>query len=297
MLQTQANSKLRTAPAFGFGTAERPKIGGGKQFVSKDMVSDKYGQASPGPVYFPKSADGKFSEPPAHSFGASHRYSLANQKSTGAPFPGPGQYQMPGAIDKQANSQKHSYSSWKFGTSTRTDQAKVFLSPQMAKSVPEFIDSPGPCAYGHTGAIGTQCDSRKSTNEQYGMGKSLRFFYDKSAAIERNAAPGPGAYTLRSSQGKQVTSDKQTYPISSFPKADRDRTSTTVYLGPKQQLAFWGRASPGPAVYTPVQSVGAQVSSVRPNVPKFGFGTADRFAYMNIASRAMQTPGPGSYSI
>ena len=63
MLGTQANSKLRTAPAFGFGTAERPKIGGGKQFVSKDMVSDKYGMASPGPVYFPKTADGKFEVP------------------------------------------------------------------------------------------------------------------------------------------------------------------------------------------------------------------------------------------
>ena len=77
----------------------------------------------------------------------------------------------------------------------------------------------------------------------------------------------------------------------------RDRTATTVYLGPKQQLAFWGRNSPGPAVYSPTNSVGQQVSSQRPNVPKFGFGTADRFAYMNIASRAMQSPGPGSYSI
>ena len=58
-----------------------------------------------------------------------------------------------------------------------------------------------------------------------------------------------------------------------------------------------GRNSPGPAVYSATQSVGNQVSSQRPNVPKFGFGTADRFGYMDVAIRAMQTPGPGSYSI
>ena len=98
-------------------------------------------------------------------------------------------------------------------------------------------------------------------------------------------------------QGKQVTSNKTSYPISSFTRADRDRTASTVYLGPKQQLAFWGRNSPGPAVYTPTGAVGGQVSSEKPNVPKFGFGTADRFAYINIGQRAMQSPGPGAYSI
>ena len=47
----------------------------------------------------------------------------------------------------------------------------------------------------------------------------------------------------------------------------------------------------------PTAAVGGQVSSEKPNVPKFGFGTADRFAYINIGQRAMQSPGPGSYSI
>ena len=129
-----------------------------------------------------------------------------------------------------------------------------------------------------------------------GMGTSERFFYDNSGQIER-APPGPGTYTLPSSQGKQLTSNKPSYPISSFPRADRDRTATTVYLGPKQQQSFWGRNSPGPAVYSPTGAVGSQVSSEKPNVPKFGFGTADRFAYINIGQRAMQSPGPGSYSI
>ena len=107
----------------------------------------------------------------------------------------------------------------------------------------------------------------------------------------------PGTYTMRSSQGRQVTSDKPSLPISSFTRADRDKTAASVYLGPKQQSSFWGRNSPGPAVYTPTPSVGNQASSAKPNVPKYGFGTADRFGYMNVSARAMQSPGPGTYSV
>lgn len=295
MLGKQHSSSHRSAPDYGFGTAERAQLSS-KLFVSKDMVSDKYGTASPGPVYAPKAVDGRFQTAPSSSFGTSHRYAFAAMKRSGAPVPGPGQYTMPGSVSKQHDSQKFSYSSWKFGTSTRADQTKVFVSPEHAKTVTEFIDSPGPCAYGHKGSLGDQPDSRKSTNERFGMGTAERFYYDNTSQVEKSP-PGPGTYTLRSAQGKQTTSDKPSYPISSFPRADRDRTAQTVYLGPKQQQAFWGRNSPGPAVYSPTASVGGQVSSEKPNVPKFGFGTSDRFAYINIGQRAMQSPGPGAYSV
>ena len=166
MLGKQHSSSFRSAPSYGFGTAERAQIAS-KVFVSKDMVQDKYGTASPGPVYAPKAVDGRFHSAPSSSFGTSHRYALASMKRSGAPIPGPGQYSMPGSVSKQHDSQKFSYSSWKFGTSTRADQNKVFVSPQHAKTVTEFIDSPGPCAYGHKGALGNQSDSRKNTNESY----------------------------------------------------------------------------------------------------------------------------------
>ena len=46
---------------------------------------------------------------------------------------------------------------------------------------------------------------------------------------------------------------------SSFTKADRNRTATAVYLGPKQQAAFWGRNSPGPAAaYSTPSTLGTQ---------------------------------------
>jgi len=295
MLGKQHSSSFRSAPEYGFGTAERAQIGN-KVFVSKDMVTDKFGQSSPGPVYKPAAVDGHFATEPSHSFGVSHRYALATQKRSSAPVPGPGQYTMPGSVSKQSDSQKHSYSSWKFGTSTRADQAKVFISPAHAKSVTEFIDSPGPCAYGHKGALGNQSDSLKTSNEMYPFGTEQRFHMDNAHQLEKGT-PGPGTYKLQPAHGRQQDSKKPSNPKHSFPLADRERTSTTVYLGPKQQLAFWGRNSPGPAVYTPTPSVGGQVSSEKPNVPKFGFGTADRFNYINIGQRAMQSPGPGAYSM
>lgn len=292
MLGTQYNSALPSAPSYGFGTAERAQLSA-KVYISKDMAPPD--AASPGPVYNPKFSSGQTRTAPSHSFGVSHRYSIGEQKRAGAPFPGPGQYSAPNAVSRQSDSQKHTYSSWKFGTSTRADQAKVFVSPAHAKSVTEFIDSPGPAAYDHRGGIGTQSDSRKDTTASYGMGTQERF--QESASPNMRGAPGPGAYMLRSSQGKQVVSTKASYPINSFTRADRNKVSERVYIGPKQQMAFWGRNSPGPAVYSPTGSVGAQVSSAKPNVPKFGFGTADRFSYMNISSRAMQSPGPGAYSV
>ena len=114
MLGMQHNSKLPSAPIFGFGTEERPD----------PARMEKGGHTSPCPIYRPTHLSGGLRKAPAHSFGVSHRYALSAQKHTGAPAPGPGQYQNTEAIGRQSDSQKHSYSTWKFGTSTRSDQDK-----------------------------------------------------------------------------------------------------------------------------------------------------------------------------
>jgi len=283
MLGMQSDSKLPSAPIYGFGTQERPE----------PASMEKGGKTSPGPVYYPPAGSGGLRTAPEHSFGVSHRYSLSAQKFLGSPVPGPGQYLHTTAVGKQTHSQKHSYSSWKFGTGTRDDQAKVFISPAHSDGQPEFISSPGPCAYQHIGSIGSQADSRKSTTPMVGLGTAQRFF-TKSASAD--AVPGPGTYKLHPSVAKQVHSHKTSKPINSFPKADRDRTAQAEYLG-KKLVVGEGRASPGPAVYTMTESVGPQVSSVKKNPPKYGFGTCDRFGYISLTNKACQTPGPGSYSL
>ena len=66
--------------------------------------------------------------------------------------------------------------------------------------------------------------------------------------------------------GKQTNSQKPTYPTNSFTKADRNRTADALYLGPKQQSAFWGRNSPGPALYSTPSTLGTQVEGIRKSV-------------------------------
>ena len=297
MLGQQYSSRLPSAPSYGFGTSERTQLSE-KIYISRDMVVDKLGKASPGPKYRPTAFDGRVPTAPSPSMGTSARYPVVGQagRGDGDPVPGPGQYSVHGALSPQHVSQRESASSWKFGTSTRDDQAKVYVSAAHAKVQPVFVDSPGPATYGSAGGLGEQPDSRKSSNHGFGMGTSARFFYDEHGARAR-ALPGPGQYTLRSGQGRQVTSTKPSLPMAAFSRADRDKTALSVYMGRRQEQAFWGRNSPGPAVYSPQQAVGYQALSVKPNLPKFGFGTASRFGYIDVANRAMQSPGPGSYSI
>jgi len=287
MFGLQANSELPSAPAYGFGTEERPA----------PAALEKGGKISPGPVYNPLTGAGGVRRAPSHSFGVSHRYTLSSQKQSGTPVPGPGAYMHMESVGKQSDSQKHSYSTWKMGTSTRGDQAKVFISPEYAKAVPEFISSPGPCAYQHIGSLGGQADSRKPTNPLIGLGTSERFFYGSKDPRE-TGTPSPVAYKLHPAVGLQVSSMKPSYPVNSFPKADRDRTAKAEFLSKSlAEKAANPKASPGPAIYTLKNSVGKQASSVKPNCPQFGFGTCDRFNYQQIVGKGTQTPGPGSYSL
>ena len=158
-------------------------------------------------------------------------------------------------MSAQKSSEKHSYASWGFGTSTRADRSKIFISHAHAKTETGFIDSPGPCAYRQEGSMGSQVSSRSHSTSSYRIGTSQRFFHDKGVA---DAGPAPGTYRTPRAMGKQMSSQKPTYPTSSFTKADRNRTATAVYLGPKQQGAFWGRNSPGPALYSTPSTLGTQ---------------------------------------
>jgi len=295
MLGRQANSHLKSSPSFGFGTEERAKASSAK---SGGLTS------SPGPVYYPLSTTyNNYPKSPSHSFGAAHRYTKVTSADSshrtrrtgrGDTVPGPGMYHSPSAVSAQKSSEKHSYASWGFGTSTRADQSKIFISHAHAKTETGFIDSPGPCAYRQDGSMGSQVSSRSHSTASYRMGTSERFFHDKGIA---DAGPAPGTYRTPRAVGKQTNSQKPTYPTNSFTKADRNRTATALYLGPKQQSAFWGRNSPGPALYSTPSTLGTQASSVKRSAPRAGFGTAGRFDYIDSALKAMNTPGPGSYSI
>jgi len=297
MLGSQANSQLMSSPSFGFGTEERAKASSAK---SGGITP------SPGPVYYPLSTTYNcYPSSPSHSFGAAHRYTKAGGTSQrtirtgrGDTVPGPGMYHAPTAVSKQNDSQKHSFASWGFGTSTRDDQSKIFISAAMAKTEPSFIDSPGPCAYRDSGgAFGSQVSSRAHSTASYRMGTSDRFFHGKAAARHDADQPAPGTYRTPRAVGRQSNSMKPSYPHSSFTKADRTRTANALYLGKLQASASWGRASSGPALYSTPSSLATQASSVKRSAPRARFGTAGRFDYIDSAMKERNTPGPGSYAI
>lgn len=258
---------LPSAPSYGFGTAER--VQADKQYIPNNMImsSDKdgptghvehgigpVGLASPGPVYYPRSprstAQGSIGTSP-------RREPLKRGKVAD-----PGQYSMRSSWKFDGV-----LSSWKFGTSTRDDHDKVFISAAHAKREPCFIDSPGPmCSY-HKSSLGKQSDSRRVTAASFGVGSEDRYFFRPEKASWKT--PGPGTYKVRSSQGRQVTSNKPSCPSAAFSRASKDALDGSHFLGSD---------SPGPALFGPTASVGKQVSSPRRSAPKFGFGTADRFS-------------------
>ena len=88
----------------------------------------------------------------------------------------------------QAHSKRRSSPSYGFGSSTRGQAAKVFLSRDHAKlSAPN--SSPGPSAYTLRASVGSQADGRKASSPQWVFGSSDRF---SSGSVAK--AENPGAY-------------------------------------------------------------------------------------------------------
>lgn len=80
---------------------------------------------------------------------------------------------------------------FKFGTGTREQNAKVFVSNEHSKGGGAFVYSPGPASYTCNSSIGTQATTRGRTAPGWGFGKANRFrdSYD-------TGTPGPGAYAI-----------------------------------------------------------------------------------------------------
>ena len=87
----------------------------------------------------------------------------------------------------QVHSMRRSSPSFGFGSSTRTQAAKVFLSSDHAKlSTPGF--SPGPSAYTLRASVGTQADGRKASSPQWVFGSSDRFGYGSKREVQNPGA-------------------------------------------------------------------------------------------------------------
>ena len=191
----------------------------------------------------------------------------------------------------QVYSKRRSAPRFGFGSSTRAQASKVFMSPEHAKLAPGFSDAPGPSAYTLRAAVGTQFDGSKASAPQWAFGSSERFSGNTKPADQN---PGPGAYNIASGVGLQVSSAKHTQPMFGFGTATRDHVAK-VFVSEEHNKSLHGDNSPGP-VYTLDSAVGSQLSSRKANQPTWIFGAQERFQYDHV-KRAAASPGPGSYTL
>lgn len=215
----------------------------------------------------------------------------------------------------QPSSRRPSSPNYGFGTGTRANQEKVFVSQEHARAAAQPF-SPGPASYNLLAAVGPQVDGSKPSSPRYGFGSQDRW----TPKNRKEVRPGPGTYEFAVANGDQVSSRSPTSPRFGFGSSTRagmakvfisqdhnkdlfginspgPQTNTTLTdaIGPQilsrnvgQPAWVMGKAerftaerstaanSPGPGTYEPNSAIGAQVSSAKPSTPKYGFGTSNR---------------------
>jgi len=179
-----------------------------------------------------------------------------------------------------------------FGSSTREDQEKVFISQDHAElnagGVPR---SPGPATYVMRAAVGPQVNGQLKSSPLWGFGSDERFRGLKGANN-----PGPGTYALNPSIGPQPVGTMSSLPKWGFGSSTREHQAKVFITAKHAELNTEVARSPGPAVYTMRNAVGPQVNARIKSMPSWVFGSDNRFDYTDV-KRAAATPGPGTYPL
>jgi len=288
MFGQQELSNRKTAPAHGFGSSTRSHMT--KTFMGPEHAKTyNFGANTPGPQYQSQDSCGMQSDsgknsPPQWNFGTADRF--RDLSRFGAMAPGPGSYNNASSIGKQDLSHRSSFPHYGFGTVDRDMAGKVFISSQHSDA-----------SYGQTSPGPAAMYSNKSqlAGPRYGFGTDGRWKRIQRNHNDSRELPGPGSYTHATMLGSQTSSRLTTEPAFGFGSSDREHSARCFVsdLHSKSSGGAFG-ASPGPGVYSPVSSIGAQATSRGKSAPSWGFGKANRFK-ANFADNG--TPGPGAYAI
>ena len=218
-------------------------------------------------------------------------------------------------LGPQVLSERASAPNYGFGTSTRDQMEKVFVSQEHAALVASSC-SPGP-VYDDIPAIGPQSNGRLISAPRFGFGTSNRDHMAKvyiSSDHDKYSggrdAPGPGNYPVASLVGK-VNSTKSTEPRYGMGSSTREHMSKVFISNEHNTTNDYGKEGPGP-IYNPTLNqrsygVGNQVLSSGPSPysaggidgvrngsqPSWVLGKAERFE----KDGAAWVPGPGTYPI
>ncbi|KAL2642937.1 hypothetical protein R1flu_010524 [Riccia fluitans] len=185
-----APSRQRSPEGVPFGTSTRAQRD--EVYLSVEFDKAKYGTLSPGPSVYPaRSTFGPQCTSPhktAPLVGFVHdkrfKYHLLGRPGETT---GPGEYELKGSIGKQNEAYRDTLPAFQFGSATRDNANKVFISMEHDK-INYGLQSPGPATIKLKGCMGKQASSKMRNPAFIHFGKGLRWKF------EPNDAPGPGTY-------------------------------------------------------------------------------------------------------
>lgn len=286
----QCLSRMRTSPVYGFGTSGRDHLK--KTFISSEhdraQCRSAGGNNSQGAIYRTTTGFGfqqtsTNTSSPTFRFGTSQRADITSKSKA----PGAGEYRSMSSVGKQVDSTKQTAGKASFGSSSRDDLGKVFISTDHEK-INYGVESPGPSRYQSQGAVGKQNLSEKTTFPSWRLGTEKRFNYD---FIQRAVGiPGAGQYSNTIACGRQVLSKKSTLPSIGFGSSSRD-SCKKLFISPEHEKSNFGVFSPGPCTGLQKSAVGKQPLAVNRSSSTWSFGTQKR-----LKEHLNPVPGPGTYA-
>ena len=176
---------------------------------------------------------------------------------------------MPRGASTQAISIKKAAPIYGFGSATREQANKVFVSQEHTLIALGGSDSPGPAGYILPPSVGgKQPNGKMADPPVWAFGTANRFQIGKS-----EKKPGPDEYKMYPSiGGNQPDGARENAPEWGFGTATRDQINK-LFISQEHTLTILaGTQSPGPACYTLPKSVSAEAAaaqhSTRARAPK-----------------------------
>jgi len=307
MLGRQVTSRKKSAAAYGFGSGTRDQQA--KIFVSQEHAALQGTSDSPGPAVYTQRASvgpqvsGAKESSPLWTFGTEDRWAAKDRESGMTKYavavPGAGTYDAGVGVGKhQPESKMKTLPAYGFGSSSREDMSKVFISEEMDKVRQFGRGSPGPASFMLNPAVGKQILSEKEAQPSWVLGTEKRFGKDATGWV-----PAPGHYGKEEEHGRiapgvgpQTLSTKTSQPRFGFGSSNREHAAK-VYISRDHEGATGGREAPGPGHYPILPMTGNKVvTSTKATSQAWGFGTSSRFRE-TFKKNAFYAPGPGSYVV
>ena len=174
---------------------------------------------------------------------------------------------------RQSIAVKKSAPAYGFGSGSRDQVNKLFISQEHTLSIQYGKESPGPAQYLLPPSVGgKQPDGRKKDPPIWSMGVADRFLYGYVSKAERqrnSVAPGPVTYNLPPTIGGKQPDTRlgSDPPVWGFGSGTREKARKLFVSNDHQKTDFYGVESPGPAGYTLPPSVGGKQPDGRKNDP------------------------------